>query len=119
MKCICPSIALAALVFVLGCASTDKVVFDTTPRPPTTSVDVYKDGKKPDRKYKEIAEMTYLAKREKELHAQRQFIEEARKIGGNGILMTVADAGVRGGGSMYGHGVKSVWLFKSKVIVYE
>jgi hypothetical protein len=93
-------LALASLAFFLGCSSVDRAISDTTLRMPTTSVDVYKDGKTPDRKYKEIAEMTYLDKRENELKAQRLFIKEALKIGGNGIIMSVTPAGLKGSGSM-------------------
>ena len=119
MKHITTALALTTLTFLLGCSSMDKSVFDTTPRKPTTSVDVYKDEKMPTRQYKEIGEVTYVAKREKELQAQRSFITEARKMGGNGIIMSVTPAGIRESGSMYGFNTSEVWLFKSKVIVYE
>src|SRR5438874_1578152 len=77
MKRIITSLALLPLLFAFGCVTADKIVTDTTPRQPTTSVDVYKDGKMPDRKYKEIAELSFLGPREEELRAQRRFIRQA------------------------------------------
>src|SRR5688572_28554440 len=74
MKRIINSLALVPLLFAFGCVTADKVVTDTTPRQPTTAVDIYKDGKIPDRKYKQIAELSFLGPREEELKAQKRFI---------------------------------------------
>jgi hypothetical protein len=112
-------LALSLLILFAGCVTADKVVLDNTPRPPTTSVDVFKDGKVPDRKYKQIAELSFLGPREEELRAQKRFTGQAEKMGGNGILFDVVMAGQKGGGSMYGFNSSTAWVFKGKVIVYE
>src|SRR5215203_4467017 len=91
------TLAFLTLLLVGGCATTDKVVLDNTKRPPTSSIDVFKDGKVPERKYKEIAELSFLGPREDELRAQRRFIAQSKNLGGNGLIFLVVPAGQRGG----------------------
>jgi hypothetical protein len=111
------------LLLVSGCVTADKIVMDSTPRPPTTSVDVFKDGRKPDRNFKEIAELSFLGPREEELRAQKRFILQAKELGGNGVLFSVVEAGQKGGGAFGpsggGFGVSTAWVFKGTVIFYE
>jgi hypothetical protein len=64
-------IVLAAVVFINGCASTDTLILDKTKRAPTTSIDIFKDGRMPERKYQAIAELSFLGPRDDELRAQR------------------------------------------------
>jgi|SRR6185312_12422818 len=116
MKQLSTLLGLATLLLITGCATADKIVTDTTPREPTTAVDVYKDGKIPDRKYKEIAELSFLGPREEELRAQRRFIRQAQKLGGNGVLFTVVPAGQKGGLTIFQN---TAFVFKGNVIVYE
>jgi len=123
MNKIITSLALSLLVFGSGCVTADKIVLDSTPRQPTTAVDVFKDGKMPDRKYKEIAELSFLGPREEELRAQKRFIRQAQELGGNGILFAVVPAGQKGGGAFGASGgafgFSTSWVFTGKVIVYE
>jgi hypothetical protein len=102
--------------FLSGCATTDKIVLDSAPRPPTTNVDVFKDGTKPTRPFKEIAELSYLGPREDELKALTRFLGEAKKMGGDGVLFYVEYGGVKGGGTLF---QSTAYVFKAKVIVYE
>ena len=123
MKRTIAALFVIPLLFTFGCVSADKVVTDTMPRPPTTSVDIYKGSKTPDRKFKVIAELSFLGPREEELRAQRRFTRQAKELGGNGILFSVVPAGQKGGGifgaSGGAWGVSTSWLFKGEVIVYE
>src|SRR5438093_13256195 len=123
MNKIITSLALSLLVFGSGCVTADKIVLDSTPRQPTTAVDVYKDGRMPDRKYKEIAELSFLGPREEEIRAEKRFIRQAQKMGGNGLLFAVVPAGQKGAGMFGanggGFGFSSAWVFSGKVIVYE
>lgn len=91
----------------------DRVVYDNTKRQPTTRIDVYKDGRVPDRKYQEIAELLMPGHREDELMRQQQLVEQAKRIGGNGLIFFAQPAG---GGNVFGI---AEWVFKGKVIVYE
>lgn len=107
---------LLAALLLSGCVTADQIVLDKTPRTPTTAVDVFKDGNAPDQKCKIIAELTFLGPREDELRAQKRFVNQAEKLGGNGILFNVVPAGEKGGGL---GGISTAWLFKGKVIAYE
>jgi len=109
-------LGLVAFLFLAGCATTDQVVLDSTKRPPTTNVDIYKEGKLPERKFKEIAELSFLGPREDELRAQKRFIGQAKKMGGNGVIFTVAGGSLKGGGTLF---QTVAYVFKGKVIVYE
>jgi hypothetical protein len=123
MKRIATVVGLATLLFITGCASTNEIVSDTTKRQPTTSVEVFKEGRAPARQHKEIAELSFLGPREDELRAQKFFIKRAQKLGGNGIVFTVIPAGQKGGGMFGpnggGFGISTAWVFKANVIVYE
>jgi hypothetical protein len=119
MKLLHSILGLSLLLLITGCASTDEVVLDSTQRPHTTSIEVFKDGNVPQKAYKEIAELSFLGPREDELRAQKFFVERARKLGGNAILFNVVLAGQKSGGSMYGYHTSTAWVFKGKVIVYE
>jgi hypothetical protein len=116
MKELSTMLELVTLLIFTGCASTDEVVLDSTKRPPTTSVVIYKDGKMPDRKFKEIAELSFLGPREDELRAQKRFIGQAKQMGGNGIIFLVEQAGQKGGFTAF---QTTAFVFKGKVIVYE
>lgn len=113
MKIIFTTLLLAA--FITACATTDKVILDSTPRPPTTQIDVYKDANTCTKPFKAIAELTFLGPREDELKAQRYFIKQAQALGGNGILFGIENAGMKGNG----FGVSMTYIFKAKVITYN
>lgn len=112
-------IIASCLLITAGCVTADKIVLDDTKRPETASVDIFKNGRIPERTYKDIAELSFLGPRQEEFKAQRRFVDQAKKLGGNGIIMMIDDAGISGGGSMYGSHVSSAWLFKARVIVYQ
>ncbi|MEO7676111.1 MAG: hypothetical protein ABIV39_05025 [Verrucomicrobiota bacterium] len=116
MKRIAALLTLPALLMINGCASTDQVILDSTKRAPTTSVDFFKEGKIPDRKFKEIGELSYLGPREDELRAQKRFIAGAQKMGGNGVIFRIEDAGPKGGFTAF---QTTAYVFKGKVIVYQ
>lgn len=119
MKRLSALISLTAIAMLSGCVTADQVMLDNTKRAPTTSVEVFKDGNTPQKQYKQIAELSFLGPREEELRAQKRFVGEAQKMGGNAILFTVVEAGQKGGGSMWGFNQSTAWVFKGLVIVYE
>ena len=116
MKRITSYFPLVALFIIVGCASVDRAIYDSTKRQPTTSIDIYKEGKMPDRKYKEIGELLMPGHREDELMRQKQLVEEAKRMGGNGLIFVAEPAGMKGGGTIF---QVIEWVFKGKVIVYE
>ena len=115
MKRIRALFGLSALLPLLGCVTADQIVLDSTPRTPTSSVDVFKDGKAPQQIYKAIAELSFLGPREEEIRAEKRFIGQAKKMGGNGVLFRVEPAGQKGGGLAF----STAWLFKGTIVVYQ
>ena len=116
MKKLSTLLGVLVVLFITGCATTDQVVLDSTKRTPTTSVDIYKDAKMPDRRFKEIAELSFLGPREDELRAQKRFTDQAKQMGGNGIIFRIEDTGQKAGFPAYN---TPIFVFKGKVIVYE
>jgi len=116
MKRITTLFLLGVLLVAVGCAPLDRAIYDSTKRQPTASIDVYKDGKVPDRKYKEIGELLMPGHREDELMRQQQLVEEAKRMGANGLIFVAEPAGMKGGGTIF---QVIEWVFKGKVIVYE
>src|SRR5438477_8717217 len=107
-------LGLISLLFIASCASTNEIVSDTTKRPPTGSVEVFKEERVPSKRFKEIAELSFLGPREEELRAQKYFIKRAKKFGGNGVIFSMVHEEKRGT-----FGLEAAWVFKGKVIVYE
>jgi hypothetical protein len=70
----------------------------------------------PDRRFKAIAELSFLGPREDEFRAQKRFTKQAKQMGGNGLIFTVTDGSVKGGGTLF---QTVAYVFKGKVIVYE
>src|SRR5207253_1089526 len=114
-------ILLLSFIFLLnGCASTEKIVLDNTKRPPTTNVDVYKPGEKPNRPFKEVAKLSFLGPRQDEFKALRHFVSQAKKIGANGLLVEkTEEGGMKGHFGAFGGGFGTEFVFKSTAIVYE
>lgn len=111
------------MLLLIGCASTDKIILDASPRTPTTSVDLYVDGKQPSRPFKEIAQFTFLGPPEDEQRATRFCIKQAQKVGAHGLIFEVPPGYGKGGaafGSNFGlAGWGVAHVYKGRAIVYE
>jgi hypothetical protein len=104
------------VALLTGCATTDRLVLDTTPRPPTTQVEVFTTGEKPQRGYKEIARLSFMGPREDEFKALRHFLAEARSLGANGLLLDpIVHAGVR---TVRGDNLMTEFVFKASAVAY-
>jgi hypothetical protein len=103
---------VAASCILISCAPLDRVVYDQSKRQPTTAIDIYKDGSMPGRKFRVIAELSMPGHRDNELLRQKQIMEEAKRMGGNGLIFVVEPSGTGAFGA-------SEWYFRGKVIVYE
>ena len=107
--------ALVAL-FSIGCASTDKIVYDSTPRKPSTTVEIFTTDAAATGKA--IAELTFLGPATDALRAQKFFIKEAQKLGGNGIIFwkTGGNLGATGFGPTLT--IEPKYLYHGKILVY-
>lgn len=111
-------IALFTSFLILsGCATPQDVMFDSTKRSPTTSVDVVREGQKPEKSYKEIGEVSYEDFGGEDAHAMKELIEHAKKVGADAIVMQPRkDTGYTF--NMFGRsGNKYIW--KAVAVVYK
>jgi len=100
------TVLLILIAMVIGCAPMDHIVYDNQSRQPTANVDIYKDGEMPTRHYKVICELFTPGHVHDEFVRQRQIVEEAKRLGGNGLIFYVDSSG-------------NDSTFRGKVIVYE
>lgn len=110
---------LIAFVFCLGFlgCSTHELAYDNIKRKSTTSLDIYRDGIKPTKPYKEIAELTYVGFADEEPNAKTDLAKRAKKLGANGLMfLPREDTGYQFNfGAKSGKGAN----FKAIAIVYE
>jgi hypothetical protein len=122
-----PVLALFAVVITLtGCADTQLIKLDATARPPTAQVDIFKARELPPHAFKVIAELSWKGPRSDELRAESHFLKQARKLGGNALLIEEAAGGTFSGprvrsadGITWNVPDNNTWLFKAKVAVYQ
>src|SRR5438552_12018718 len=93
-----------AALLVTGCASTDRIMYDTTKRPPKQNVKLYPRGTAPEGKYLRIATLTFLGPPEDEAKAVRHFVKDAKKLGADGIVYLGLDMPQMKGGIFVGRG---------------
>jgi hypothetical protein len=103
------------LAVFLGCG-TPKVAYDSTKRPPTTEIDIFRDGQKPTKAYKEIGMVTDDGKIVEQPNIGSKFIKKAKSMGGNAIIMY---APTRCGQELSGFGLVDTYLYKASVLTYE
>lgn len=103
-----------ALVCVFGCATQTS---QTAVRPATAEVDVYRDGQKPQKNYKELTLLTDDGRIEEQQAIEAKMIRKAKSMGANAIIFhALIDSG--GEGQMFG-GWKKTYFYKASVVVYE
>ena len=116
MKPIHQMFGLVLALLLVGCASTNETILDSHNRAPTQSVDVFKDGKTPERAFTPIAELSFLGPPKDELRAQNHFVERARELGGSAVIFSATDTGERSGFPAY---QTPVIMYKGTVIIYQ
>ncbi len=107
-----PLIAL----LLAGCGTTKQTVLDGTSRGPKASVDIFDINQARPKKYKEIAELSFLGSRADESKASRYFVKEAKRLGADGLIIYTAGDGYTKGGRL---GFGPEFVFKASAIVYE
>jgi hypothetical protein len=105
------------LACLVGCRTPQAVQFDNVKRAPTTELDIYREGQKPTKEYKEIGEVSYEDFGGEDSNAMKHLIEKAKSIGANGIVLIPS----RGTGLEFNpfgrSGDKVLW--KAIAIVYK
>lgn len=80
-------LALLALALLMGCAAPRDVLYDATKRAPTQTVDVFRDGAKPEKPVNEIGELAYEDFGGEEPRVMRKMIDRAKRLGANAIIV--------------------------------
>jgi len=62
-------------------------VYDSTKRAPTTTVEIFREGQKPDKSYAEIGELSQEYFVGEDAVVMKGFVEKAKERGANGIIM--------------------------------
>ena len=76
---------LTPLLLLVGCASVQS--YDGVVRSPKSQIDVYEAGKEPNKPYKVIMEYSEKGDIGKEAHAHQAFLERAKALGADAIIM--------------------------------
>ena len=81
-------IVFLGLLVLAGCVTApNNTVFDATKRLPTTTVDIFRDGQKPEKPYTEIGELSQEYFVGEDAVVMKGFVETAKKRGADGIIM--------------------------------
>ncbi len=78
---------LLLTMFLFGCAAPREVLFDQTKRQPTISVDIFQDGNKPTKQYKEIGVVAFEDFGGEETSVLKLMIERAKHIGADALII--------------------------------
>jgi hypothetical protein len=108
-------LGLGVVIALLGCGTPDGQ-YDSIKRAATASVDIYRDGKKPDRGYKEIGLLTDDAALGEQGEVEAKFVKQAKRMGGNAVILHPL---IKTGGELKGFSIVETYLYKASVIVYE
>lgn len=105
---------IVAVTFLLGCSSVE--TFDGVKRQPKAQIDVLVQGQTPSRPYKIIAEFSDEGDSGSEAKMHRRFVNDAKKIGADAVILKQA---TDGGFSFRGMRGGSKIVVGATAIVYE
>lgn len=97
------------LSFVTGCVSNQSARIDTV------GIDLFTDAKQPTRTFKQIGILGDNARLDEEPAITAKFLKKAKKMGGQGLIMSKTP----GGSELTLSGVVPSYAYKGIVIVYE
>ena len=103
------------LALLVGCASSGGQ-YDNIKRKPTTQVDIFRDGQKPTRAYKEIGLLTDDGGLVEQRGIEAKLIRKAKRMGANAIIFQPL---TKSGGELKGFSVVDTYVYRALVIVYE
>lgn len=110
-------LSVVAVTVFSGCKSTSANIQSKDPvaRVP---FDVYRDGAKPTRPYKEVGKLADDGKEVEQPEIEAKMIKQAKRMGGQAIIFeTPKQSGLEPG--FFSWGLKFTYLYKGTVISYE
>jgi hypothetical protein len=117
-KLMLPLALITLTLFVAGCAS-DGAANATKPQP-TANVEMFRDGQKPTRPYKEIALLTDDGGIKEQGEIEAKFVKRAKTLGANAlILQDPVKSGGEANALGFGFGWHDTYYYKASAVVYE
>jgi hypothetical protein len=114
MRLICLLILTFCTFLETGCTSYSAY----EKLPPTQKVEIFRDGAKPDRKYREIGMLGDDGRKSEQAGIEGKMIKRAKGMGGNAIIFApLEQSGAELTPGMVG--LADTFTFKAIVIVYE
>lgn len=101
---------LLALIFAPGCVAPG------AERRPGALVEVFRDGQKPSKAFKEVGFLTDDGGLGEQGKIEGKFLRKAKRMGANAIIMYPLQ---KTGAELKGFSVVDTFLYKASVIVYE
>jgi len=80
---------LAVLLCLAG-GCVNMTTYDSVKRPPTTQIDIFRDGTKPSRPYREIGTVGQDVRLSEQAGIEKRLVEKAKAIGANAIILQPA-----------------------------
>jgi hypothetical protein len=114
-------IALALIsvtaVLLTGCETPN--AGGPTAAVPTAQVEVFHDGTKPAKPFKEIGTLTDDGKEEEQAEIEAKMIKKAQKMGGHAIIFAAPKQSGMEAAGPFSFAAKFTFLYKGTVVVYE
>jgi hypothetical protein len=101
-------LSLAALMLVAGCA--------TSPRGPQPRVEVFREGRSPDRPFSEVGMLSDSGALREQGEIEAKMLKMAGKLGADAVIF---DAPVREGGELQGFSWVQTYLYRGRAIVFK
>ena len=107
---------LISFCFIIGCASIDEIRYDSTNRNPVSKIDVFHSKQEPEQKFQIIRDFSWLSVPGDEARAVNGFIERAKRIGADGVIIYRPEPR---GMQWSGFGGENKFMYKASAIIYQ
>lgn len=104
---------LASLLLILGIFLGQAC---TTTNSRTQSVEIFRDGEKPTRAFKEIGILTDDGGLAEQGEIEQKMIKTAKKNGADALIFEKL---TKSGGELKGFGIVDTYLYKARMVVYQ
>jgi hypothetical protein len=112
-KCLLFLVISASFFMFWGCASDSSRAPSTGV--PLVQLDVFRDGNKPTRAYKEIQLLTDEGRAGEQGSIEAKMLKKAKSLGGSGVIFVPRE---QVGSELSGFGLSTTFLYKASVITY-
>lgn len=103
------------LALFVGCVSPE-ARYDSVTRKPTKQIEVYRDGHKPIRAYREISLLTDDGGLGEQGGIEAKFIKKAKHMGADAIILQPL---TKSGNELKGFSWIETYLYKASLVIYD